>query len=39
MLQTVLDNMSDGIVLFDKDLRVKFINQQLVKFPAIPHAR
>ncbi len=32
VLQTVLDNMSDGIVLFDKDLRLRFINNQLVKF-------
>jgi signal transduction histidine kinase/DNA-binding response OmpR family regulator len=36
VLQTVLDNMSDGIVLFDKDLRVTFINQQLVKFQQYP---
>jgi PAS domain-containing protein len=25
-----LDSMSEGIVLFDKDLRLKFINQQLM---------
>ena len=30
VLQTVLDNMSEGIVLFDKDLRLKFINHELV---------
>jgi signal transduction histidine kinase len=36
VLQTVLDNMSDGIVLFDKDLRVTFINQQLVKSQRYP---
>src|SRR5262245_51220926 len=36
VLQTVLDNMSDGIVLFDKDHRVTFINQQLVKFQHYP---
>ena len=36
ILQTVLDNMSDGIVLFDQDLRVKFINQQLVNFQKYP---
>ena len=36
VLQTVLDNMSDGIVLFDKDLRVTFINQQLVNFQRYP---
>jgi signal transduction histidine kinase/GAF domain-containing protein/DNA-binding response OmpR family regulator len=32
MLQTVLENMSDGIVLFDKDLRLKFVNQKLIEF-------
>jgi signal transduction histidine kinase/DNA-binding response OmpR family regulator len=36
VLQTVLDNMSDGIVLFDNDHRVTFINQQLVKFQRYP---
>jgi signal transduction histidine kinase/DNA-binding response OmpR family regulator len=36
VLQTVLDNMSDGIVLFDKDLRATFINQQLVNFQRYP---
>jgi signal transduction histidine kinase/DNA-binding response OmpR family regulator len=36
VLQTVLDNMSDGIVLFDKDLRLRFINHQLVKFQRYP---
>jgi signal transduction histidine kinase/HPt (histidine-containing phosphotransfer) domain-containing protein len=32
----VLDNMSDGIVLFDKDLRLRFINHQLVKVQRYP---
>jgi signal transduction histidine kinase/DNA-binding response OmpR family regulator len=32
VLQTVLDNMSDGIVLFDKELCLSFINQQLMDF-------
>jgi signal transduction histidine kinase/DNA-binding response OmpR family regulator/GAF domain-containing protein len=32
MLQTVLENMSDGIVLFDKDLRLKFVNRKLMEF-------
>jgi signal transduction histidine kinase/DNA-binding response OmpR family regulator len=32
VLQTVLDNMSDGIVLFDKDLRLRFINRKLMEF-------
>jgi signal transduction histidine kinase/DNA-binding response OmpR family regulator len=36
VLQTVLDNMSDGIVLFDKDLRLRFINHQLVGFQRYP---
>jgi signal transduction histidine kinase/DNA-binding response OmpR family regulator len=36
VLQTVLDNMSDGIVLFDKDLRLRFINYQLVKVQRYP---
>jgi signal transduction histidine kinase/DNA-binding response OmpR family regulator len=36
VLQTVLDNMSDGIVLFDKDLRLRFINHQLVKVQRYP---
>jgi signal transduction histidine kinase/DNA-binding response OmpR family regulator len=36
VLQTVLDNMSDGIVLFDKDLRLRFINHQLVDYQRYP---
>ena len=32
VMQIILDNMSDGIVLFDKDLRLRFINQQLMTF-------
>src|SRR5215475_4200689 len=36
VLQTVLDNMSDGIVLFDEDRRVTFINEQLVRFQRYP---
>jgi signal transduction histidine kinase/DNA-binding response OmpR family regulator len=32
MLQTVLENMSDGIVLFDRDLRLKFVNRKLMEF-------
>ena len=36
VLQTVLDNMSDGIVLFDKDYRLKFINHQLMSFQRYP---
>jgi signal transduction histidine kinase/FixJ family two-component response regulator len=36
VLQTVLDNMSDGIVLFDKHLRLSFINHHLVEFQRYP---
>jgi signal transduction histidine kinase/FixJ family two-component response regulator len=36
VLQTVLDSMSEGIVLFDKDLRLKFINQELVTVQRYP---
>jgi signal transduction histidine kinase/CheY-like chemotaxis protein/HPt (histidine-containing phosphotransfer) domain-containing protein len=36
VLQTVLDNMLEGIVLFDKDLRLRFINQQLVRLNRYP---
>jgi signal transduction histidine kinase/FixJ family two-component response regulator/HPt (histidine-containing phosphotransfer) domain-containing protein len=32
VLQTVLDNMSDGIVLFDKDVRLRFVNRKLMEF-------
>jgi signal transduction histidine kinase/DNA-binding response OmpR family regulator len=32
MLETVLENMSDGIVLFDGDLRLKFVNRKLMEF-------
>ena len=31
-MQIILDNMSDGIALFDKDLRLRFINHQLMTF-------
>ncbi|MFI5000817.1 MAG: PAS-domain containing protein [Reyranellales bacterium] len=31
-LQTVLDNMIDGVMLFDKDFRWRFINRQLMEF-------
>jgi signal transduction histidine kinase/FixJ family two-component response regulator len=41
VLQTVLDNMSDGIVLFDNDLRLRFVNRKLMEFhqytPKIAH--
>ena len=28
-MQTVLDNMSDGVMLFDKDFDLQFINRQV----------
>ena len=41
VLQTVLDNMSDGILLFDKDLRLRFANRKLMEFyqytPEVAH--
>jgi PAS domain S-box-containing protein len=30
-LQTVLDNMTDGVMLFGKDRRLKFLNNQIMK--------
>ena len=32
VMQSVLDNMSDGVTLFDKDFRCKFTNQRLMDF-------
>ena len=32
VMQTVLDNMSDGVMLFDKDMRWQFMNRQLMEF-------
>ena len=41
VLQTVLDNMSDGVMLLDRDLNLKFANQRLMEFqhytPEIAH--
>jgi len=31
-LQTVLDNMIDGVMLFDRDFRWRFMNRQLMEF-------
>ncbi len=31
-LQTVLDNMIDGVMLFDRDFNWRFVNRQLVEF-------
>ena len=36
IMQTVLDNMSDGVTLFDKDYRLKFTNQRLIDFLQLP---
>jgi signal transduction histidine kinase/CheY-like chemotaxis protein/HPt (histidine-containing phosphotransfer) domain-containing protein len=35
-MQTVLDNMKEGVQLFDKDLRVEFVNRQLMEFHDLP---
>src|SRR6185295_13916716 len=32
IMQTVLDNMSDGVMLFDQEMRWQFTNRQLVEF-------
>ena len=32
VMQTVFDNMNDGVMLFDKDLRWRFVNNQLMEF-------
>ncbi len=41
LLQTVLDNMSDGVMLLDRDLHIRFANQRLMEFqrytPDIAH--
>jgi signal transduction histidine kinase/HAMP domain-containing protein len=36
VLQTVLDNMNDGVMMFDKDFRWLFVNRQLIKFQRFP---
>ena len=38
-MRTVLDNMIDGVSLFDKDLRLQFINQRLAEFQELPPER
>ena len=32
IMQTVLDNMNEGVQLFDKDFNVEFVNRQLIDF-------
>ena len=36
IMQSVLDNMSDGVTLFDSNYRLKFTNQRLVDFLKLP---
>src|SRR5262249_22456081 len=35
-LQVVLDNMTDGVLMFDKDFRWLFINRQLIDYQHYP---
>jgi PAS domain-containing protein len=35
-MQTALDSMGEGVALFDKQLRLRFINHQFVKFHDYP---
>src|SRR5207302_4286407 len=36
VMQTVLDNMSDGVMLFDNNSRLQFIDRRLVEFQKYP---
>jgi len=36
IMQTVLDNMIGGVMLFDKDFRLQFVNRQVVEFQSYP---
>jgi PAS domain S-box-containing protein len=36
VLQTVLDNMSEGVMLFDADIRCQFANRQLMNLNELP---
>jgi PAS domain S-box-containing protein len=36
IMQTVLDNMNDGVLLFDSDFRLQFFNAQLVAMQGYP---
>ena len=36
LMQSVLDNMSDGVTLFDPEFRMKFTNQALIDFINLP---
>ena len=35
-MQTVLDNMIGGVMLFDKDFRLQFLNRQVMEFQNYP---
>ena len=35
-MQTVLDNMTGGVMLFDKDFQLQFINRQVIEFQGYP---
>ena len=36
LMQTVLDSMGEGVALFDRDLRLRFINRQCMEFQDYP---
>src|SRR5215468_7531467 len=36
LMQLVLDNMTGGVMLFDKDMRLQFVNPQLMDFQKYP---
>ena len=36
IMQTVLDNMIGGVMLFDKDFRLQFLNRQVMEFQNYP---
>lgn len=36
LTQTVIDNMGEGVALFDRHLHLRFINRQLVEFQSYP---
>jgi signal transduction histidine kinase/ActR/RegA family two-component response regulator len=35
-MQTVVDNMGEGVALFDRDFRLRFINRQCMEFKGYP---
>jgi PAS domain S-box-containing protein len=36
VMQTVLDNMTGGVMLFDKDFKLQFTNRQVIEFQGYP---